>query len=167
MEQLKVYHLQTHRASGIGADKITKYEHILVKLSGILLLKKYCKFLPQDGILTSNPPTIKNVLINGQNAGVEEIQAAQKIVDDLLKVPEKKRNFQDAFEDQKKRNDRLEQRLEALETPEEKSVTSTFLPTRKEILQAKAKELNIVFRSNLGNEKLLSKIIEIEPEYEI
>jgi len=35
----------------------------------------------------------------------------------------------------------------------------------REILEAKAQELGISYRSNIGNEKLLEKINEVEPNF--
>lgn len=182
--ELRTYHLRTWRVSGHEKDLTPKIEDITVKLQGgINTLEKYCKFLLVRGFMKSKPPQIVKV-IERNKAGKwidlkeSDIEEAQLIVDKVLsnsKVNEKI-DYKSEFEEQKKRIDALEKRLAARETPETEAYNhgsvkviekAKALFSEKELLQAKAKELNIDFRSNLGNEKLLLKIQDIEPEYKI
>lgn len=175
MEQLRVYHLQTHKVASINKkDSMPVIESILVKLTSILSLKKYCLFLTQERVIEKNPPKITKVLIDGKDAGEDEMRTAQATMDEILKPAEKKLSYKEAFEDQEKKTIELEKRLQALEVPKLEMIDSSDLELRKaeddkrkEMLRAKATELNIAFRSNLGDEKLLLKIQEIEPEYKI
>lgn len=40
-------------------------------------------------------------------------------------------------------------------------------PEVRSLIEAKAKELNIEFKANLGDKKLLAKINEIEPDFKV
>ncbi len=162
MEQLRVYHLQTHKVVSTKHDRTLVIESILVKLTSILSLKKYSAFLKQEAIIKDNPPKIVKVLIEGKDAGEKEKQTAQAIVDEILKLPTKQLSYKQKFED-------LEKRIALMEVPKEapNKPESPVIDSIREQLKVKAKELNIAFRSNLGNEKLLLKIQDIEPEYEI
>ena len=148
MEPLRVYHLQTHKVTSINkVDRMPVIESILVKLTGILSLKKYSSFLKQDGIIAKKPPYIKLVLIDGKDAGEDEKREAQAMMDEILKSSEKKLSDKEAFEAQKKRNDELEKRLAALETPKKAIGASTIeIDSIREQLKDKANELNITFR---------------------
>jgi hypothetical protein len=134
-------------------------ESILVKLTGILSLKKYCSFLKQERVIKDKPPTIVKVLIEDKDAGEDEKRTAQLIVNEILKPPTKQLSYKQKFEE-------LEKRLSLMEVSKDEPKKPVIDSTREQ-LEAKAKGLNITFRSNLGNEKLLLKIQEIEPEYEI
>ena len=177
MEPLRVYHLQTNKV--VSTDPISREsitESILVKLTGILSLKKYSLFLKQESTIPKNPPYIKRVLIDGKDAGEEEKRTAQEILTETLKPADKKLSYKQAFEEQEKLNVELGKRLAALEEPKTEAYNNgpeIVIPkakrlfSDKELLQAKANDLQIKFRSNLGNEKLLLKIQDIEPEFEI
>lgn len=170
MEPLRVYHLQTHKVTSIDkASRMPVIESILVKLTGILSLQKHSLFLKQESIIPKNPPYIKRVLIDGKDAGEEEKRIAQAILTEGLKPADKKLSDKEALEKQEKLNIELEKRLAALETPlkEVNGENSKEIDNIREQLKAKATSLNITFRSNLGNEKLLLKIQDIEPEFEI
>ena len=168
MESLRVYHLQLNKVASL--DKISRMpviESILVKLTGILELKKYCLYLKQESTIPENPPYIKKVLIDEKDAGEDEKQKAQAILAEILKPAEKKLSYKEAFEEQEKRNIELGKRLAALETHKQDGVESPEIDNIREQLKAKATSLNITFRSNLGNEKLLLKIQDIEPEFQL
>ena len=175
MEPRRVYHLQTHKVTSIGEDRTSKIESILVKLDSTHLLQKYCLFLKQDGIIKSKPPTIVKILIitkDGEKeiikeAGEDEKEKAQSIVDEILKPSPKKTNYKEAYEEQQKRIDKLEKLFEEKEGKPGSVIETPVTNPVREQLEAKAKELNIAFRSNVGNEKLLMKIQDIQPEYEI
>lgn len=159
MEPLRVYHLQTHKVVSISKeDRMPVIESILVKLTSILSLKKYSLFLKQEAIIKGNPPKVIKVLIDGKDAGNEERYKAQAIVDEIVKPQTKQLSDKQKIQD-------LEKRIALMEVPKKKE--SPAIDTTREQLEAKAIELNIAFRSNLGNEKLLLKIQDIEPEYVI
>lgn len=168
--ELRTYHLRTWRVSGLNSDMTPKIEDITVKLQGgIKALEKYCKFMTVRGFMKSKPPKIVKVIErkkDGKWIDLKEsdIAEAQVIVDQTLKKVESnvKIDYKSEFEGQKKRNDDLEARLKALEGKPEEDKSP-----EREILEAKATELGIAFRSNIGDPKLLEKINEIEPDFKI
>ena len=118
---LKAYHLQTWRVSGLNNDMTPKVEDITVKLVGELSFEKYCKFLTVRGYMLKKPPQIVKVLERVKNEwkelGEKEISEDQERVDLLLNAPKlsEKVDYESKFEDQKKQNKALEARLKALE----------------------------------------------------
>ena len=120
--KLLAYHLRTKRVSGLNRDNTPKIENIIVKLVGVLALQKYSKFLTVRGYVKGDPPEIEAVLERVKDnkwkeLGEEDIAAAQKVVDDLLK-PVKgtpKSDDKEQINDLKAKNDDLEARLKALE----------------------------------------------------
>ena len=118
---LKAYHLQTWRVSGLNNDMTPKVEDITVKLVGELSFEKYCKFLTIRGYMLKKPPQIVKVLERVKNEwkelGEKEISEDQERVDLLLNAPKlsEKVDYESKFEDQKKQNKALEARLKALE----------------------------------------------------
>jgi len=67
----------------------------------------------------------------------------------------------------KEQNALLLERLERLENikPVEAKLEVKISDDGRKKLEEKANELGITFRANIGNEKLLAKIQEIEPEF--
>lgn len=120
---MKCYHLKTSRVKGHNEDGTSNIERITVKLVTESSLIKYVKFMLVNGYVKNQPPEVVKVLdvTRGQKIktlGKKDIDSSQKIVDDLLESTKmvKKIDYKASFEDQKKRSDDLERRLNAIET---------------------------------------------------
>lgn len=165
--KVQAFQLRVKRVSGLNNDMTPKIENILVKLVGATAVDKYCKHINIRGFIKADPPRIEKVLFrNDEGEWVEdkkeEIEKAQVIVDKYTvnkNILSKDVDYKTELEDQKKRNDDLESRLKALE--------GNGKSDEREALEVKANELEIKFRANIGDDKLLEKIKEVDPEYKL
>ena len=165
MAQLKAYHLKVTRLSGSDREGVNVFERDVVKLVGEIALQKYCKFLPVRGFYSKEPPVIVKVLERAgtkySDLGKGAIEEAQKVVNELIKIAKGpvKVDYKSEFEAQKKKTDDLEARLKALEGDNKSD--------QRKSLEDKANELLIKFRANIGDDKLIEKIKEVDPLFEV
>ena len=179
----RVIWLKTARVSGHNPDNTAKVERITNKLEDGDNFNKFIKYLNLKGFMTSEPPTIEKVMENQDGKWVvidsepwiEKLNAALKVEVNNDKIDFKMLSEKQAkeIESLKANNQSFEERLKALEQikPIEstlevtKEVKEQIDPELRVKLEAKANELGIKFHVNIGNDKLIAKIIEIEPEF--
>jgi len=166
--------LKTAKVIGKDSDQMPIIEKTVVKLESVNSFPKFVEHLHLHGyMLGQNPPTIVKVISDGES--IDEIEKYQKVVDaHLLKVKtpvlmDYKKELQKANDTNVSILDKLEALTEKLEKQSEEIETlkaeKTSVGKLSPILEAKANELNIQYRSNISDNGLLKKIIEVEPNY--
>lgn len=153
MKTSKYIWLKTAKVTSHKPDATANILRTTVKLEDGDNFTKFLKYINTMGFLTSEPPTVVKVLVNGEVK--HENEKYQKLVKEALNpTPKNKEDYKAKYED-------LLERLEALESG------NTPKSSDREILESKAKELGINFRSNIGDAKLLEKIQDVTPEFNI
>lgn len=162
---MKVIQVMTERNSSHDSVGNPVVEKILQTIESGFKWDKFLKYLPYHGYRKVTVLGFIDAEFNHSDSKKElnksENEDLQSQVDKALKVDEvKTTDFKAALELEKKRNDELAQRLAALEA-------KLSGGSERDLLETKAKELGISFRNNIGDEKLLEKIKEIEPDFNI
>jgi hypothetical protein len=175
---MKTVVVKTEKIIGHKNSGMPIIDVISQKISPELTFNKFIKYLPNQQYLKA---TVIKVLNDGKE--VDEIEKYQAMIDGSLK-PEVKAgeaiDYKALSEKQSAKMAEMMQRLEALEDKKEVDPIDTILKeglkneANKEDskiirmqLEDKANELNISFRANIGDTKLLEKIQAIEPEFNI
>jgi hypothetical protein len=182
----RVIWLKTARVSGHNPDNTAKVERITNKLEDGDNFNKFIRYLNLKGLMTSEPPTIEKVMENQDGKWVvinpqpwiEKLKEALVVVPDDAKTDFKLLSEKQAkeIESLKVNNQSFEERLKALESNKEENIVlknqdgeiitgKDEVPILRASLETKANELGIKFRENIGNDKLIAKIIEVEPEF--
>jgi len=163
----KVIYLKVAKVGSQNSDMTTSIERTEVTLEEGKNFNNFVKHLHVQNDIDSEPPHVTKVVIvkNGKVIDNDVDKAPyQKQVEaalDKMKNPNKVIDYKAESEKQSKLNADLLERLEALENKgNEKS-------DDREALEDKANELEISFRSTIGDEKLLKKIQDIEPDYKL
>ena len=184
-----VIHLKTARVYGNNADMTPKVERTTVKLEDGDNFNKFVKHMHLKGYMKSEPPVVVKVLQKDEKGKYQEIdktkwqnQVAQAVQENGVPA---KVDYKAEYEKQKAQNAGIMERLEALEQikPIEATLEVTKSSTltddinevidannaqnKRDLLEVKAKELNITFRANIGDAKLLEKIQAVEPDFKL
>lgn len=172
---MKTIVVETKKVIAHKADGMPVIETIKQKLNPELTFNKFARLLPNQGYTSAKvidviSTSFENKEENGKKFQVakhtklDEIDKYQSMIDERLKPTTKAGesiDYKAKSEKQEALLKELEERLRALENKGyEKS------PERAKI-EDKANELGISFRANIGDEKLLEKIKEVEPEFEV
>jgi hypothetical protein len=158
-----------------------KIERTIVKLEDGDNFNKFVKHMHLKGYMTSEPPTVEKVLQKDDKGKYQEIDKTKwtKQVEKALETKgvEKPIDYKAEFEKQKAQNSDILARLEAMEKG--KMGSTNISDAVKEVqhsidgqnlrdkLEDKANELEITFRANIGDAKLLEKIQAVEPEFTV
>lgn len=164
---MKTIVVETKKVVAHKADGMPVIETIKQKLSPELTFNKFVRLLPNQGYTSAKVVKVleTSFVDNKPNhKELDEIDKYQAMIDDRIKPTAKAGepiDYKAKSEKQEALLKELEERLRALEKKgSEKS------PERANI-EDKANELGISFRANIGDEKLLEKIKEVEPEFEV
>lgn len=157
---MKTIVVRTSKVVSHKGDGMPELEVIDQKISPEVTFNKFIEFLP---IQNYSKAEVIRVLEDGKE--LDEVEKYQEMVNKSLKPDVKfgdSVDYKALSEKQSEMMARMEQRLAALEEKKEPKATG-----QREAIESKANELNISFRSNIGDEKLLDKIREIEPNFEL
>lgn len=135
------------------------YEETRIPLSPELTFNKFVKYIHNQGYVSVD---VIEVLDNGKS--VDEVDKYNKKIQEVLRPKSNPGQDIDYKALSEKQNALLQELQERLSLLEDKSNNKTESRIK---LEAKANDLNISFRANIGDEKLLEKIKEIEPEFEV
>jgi hypothetical protein len=130
-------------------------EEIKQKLSPEMTFNKFLKYLSNQYY------TSVTVVEAFEGKKALDVKEYQEKVDNAMEKKQSDRIDYKALSE--KQSKQLEEALKRLEVLENKSTKDNA----RERLEAKAIELEISFRANIGNDKLLAKIQEIEPDFEL
>lgn len=145
----------SHKGNGMPV-----IETIEQKISPELTFNKFVKYLPNQNY---NSATVIRVLQDGKE--VNEIDKYQEMINDGLNPENQVKGATDYKALSEKQSNQLTEALKRIEALEGKGSEEVSEDRKK--IELKAKELNITFRSNIGDEKLLAKITEIEPDFKL
>lgn len=161
-----VIHLKTARVYGNNADMTPKVERTTVKLEDGDNFNKFVKHMHLKGFMESEPPTVSKVLQKNKEGKYQEIDKTKWQLQVNKAVQSKgvpaKVDYKAEYEKQKAQNAGILERLEALESEKTKIKSSERIA-----LEEKANRLEVKFRDNIGDTKLLEKIQAIEPDFKL
>lgn len=151
--------VKTEKVVAHQENGMPKIETITQSISPEATFKKFLQFLPNQNYKSA---TVVKVFEDGEE--VNKVDEYQSKVDAAL---ETKHQFGEKV-DYKSKSEKLEAKLsEVLERLEALESNKGSNNLDRGALESKATELNITFRSNIGDDKLLAKIKEIEPNFEL
>lgn len=145
-------HVKTKKVVSHNAQNESVYETIVQKIGPEATFNKFAKLLPNQGYASAE---VIKVIEDGKE--VDLIEKYQSMLDIKPKIQDEKIDYKGLAEKQGKLLEEMEARLKALEG-DSKSEDRIKL-------ESKANELEINFRANIGDSKLLEKIQEKEPEF--
>ena len=162
----KVIYLKVAKVGSQNSDMTTSIERTEITLEEGKNFNNFVKHLHVQNYIMNEPPHVTKVVEvkNGKVGAEIDKEPFQKQVEEALnkiKNPSAEVDYKAESEKQAKLNADLLERLEALENKgNDKS-------DERISLENKANELNVSFRSTIGDEKLLAKINEVEPDYKL
>lgn len=163
----KIIYLKVAKVASQNADMTSNIERNTITLEEGKNFDNFVALIHTQGYLLKEPPVVEEVamLKDGKIVGKDlDKKPYQTQVDkalEAMKMPEKTVDYKAEAEKQKEVNIDLLKRIEALEKGD-----GDLLGDRT-ALEAKARELNINFPTNIKDETLLNKILEIEPDFKI
>lgn len=167
----RVIWIKTARVYAQDSDMTAKVERTTVKLEDGDNFNKFVKYANLKGYKKDEPPYIEKVmdLVDDKWVEVDKAAYSEKLNAALkVEIPTEKIDFKALAEKQAKELETtktmLEELSERMKSLEEKKQVEAD-PELRSKLETKATELGIKFRDNIGNEKLLAKINEIEPDF--
>lgn len=160
---MKTIYVQTKRVVSHNNDQTPIYEEIVQKLDENSF-KKFIKYLPYQNYVSAIVNKVIDINKNGEIKKLNEIKVYQELVNQS-KLDKKGKTPQELYEEEKKRNDNLEKRLQELE--KQSNVSNNFTDDQRVILKTKAEELKIDFNKKIESQKLLEKIQQVEPEFKL
>jgi hypothetical protein len=172
----KVIHLKLARVSSYKGDGSANIERVTVKLEAGETFKKFIGHLRLGRYLKEEPPTVTKVLTreikNGKytdwkDADKKAYEEATQAVEKALRATESNNKANDSTKALKEENDKLKARLEKLEAfmDQDRQGGDSDEEIREKVI-AKAKELNLTFRNDIGTANLLARVNEVEPEFD-
>ena len=164
-----VIYLKTSKVFGYHSNGLPKIEKSTVKLESVRAFPNFIRHISANKY-TENP--IVEKVIEIENGKINEIDASlyQDIINKALKTETLKNDtdYKKLAEDQAAKIALLEEKFSKLEAKSNnESSEENELSNIRELLEQKANELNITFRSSIGDKKLLAKIQEIEQDFEV
>ena len=162
-----IIYLKVAKVGSQNADMTTLVERNTITLEAGKNFNNFVKHLHVQNYINTEPPVVVKVIemVDGKIKSELDKSQYQKQVQealDKMKNPTGQIDYKKESEKQSKVNADLLERLEALENKGDNDKSED-----REALEAKAKELGIEFRSNIGDNKLLEKIQKIEPDYKL
>ena len=164
-----VIYLKTSKVFGYHGNGLPKIEKSTVKLESVRAFPNFIRHISANKY-TENP--IVEKVIEIENGKINEIDVSlyQDIINKALKKETLKNDtdYKKLAEDQAAKIALLEEKFSKLEAKSNnESSEENELSNIRESLEQKANELNITFRSSIGDKKLLAKIQEIEPDFKL
>lgn len=166
----RVIWVKTARVYAQDSDMTAKVERTTVKLEEGDNFNKFVKYANLKGYKKDEPPYIEKVMdsVDGKWVEVDKTAYSEKLIAALkTEIPTEKIDFKALAETQAKElestKSMLNELAERMKALEEKKIEAD--PELRAKLETKATELGIKFRENIGNEKLLAKINEVEPDF--
>jgi len=164
-----VIYLKTSKVFGYHGNGLPKIEKSTVKLESVRAFPNFIRHISANKY-TENP--IVEKVIEIENGKINEIDVSlyQDIINKALKKETLKNDtdYKKLAEDQAAKIALLEEKFSKLEAKSNnESSEENELSNIRELLEQKANELNITFRSSIGDKKLLAKIQEIEQDFEV
>jgi hypothetical protein len=172
---MKTIVVETKKVVAHKGNGMPVIETIKQKINPELTFNKFVRLLPNQGYMSATVLEVIKTKFEqkeedgekfqvAKHSNLDEVEKYQAMIDERLK-PETKPgeaiDYKAKSEKQEALLKELEERLRALEDKgSEKS------PERVN-MEDKANELGITFRSNIGDEKLLGKIKEVQPDFEV
>lgn len=161
MKKEKVVHFRTKKIVSHDGKGMPEIEDNVIKVSPEFQATRYVNLINMQNFLSVD--VVKVLQRDGEKSEfkeIDEIEKWQSMIDNKLKAPEKVKDYKKAYEDQNKDIENLKAQMAELLADK-----ASNNPRLK--LEAKANELEISFRSTIGDDKLLLKIQEIEPEFKL
>lgn len=162
-----VIYLQVSKVGMQNNDMTTDVETTVISLNDGKCFTNFVKHLNVQNFLTAEgrkPEVIKvDEVVNGKvvKTGLDVTKYQKQVTDKLNELTDNSPvDYKAKSEKQDDLIAKLTARLDAIDDIKKPS-------GNREALELKAKELNIDFRATLGDEKLMDRIKEIEPEFEI
>jgi hypothetical protein len=166
-----VIYLKTARVGSQNSDMTTTIERITVTLEEGKNFNNFVKHLHVQNYLKNEPPVVDKVVEVKDGKVIKEIEKApyQAQIEAALNkvVSNEKVDYKAESEKQAKVNADLLARLEALEGGKIQPEVDEEKSKIRLLLENKASELHITFRSTIKNAGLLAKIQSIEPDFNI
>ena len=164
-----VIYLKTSKVFGYHGNGLPKIEKSTVKLESVRAFPNFIRHISANKY-TENP--IVEKVIEIENGKINEIGVSlyQDIINKALKTETLKNDtdYKKLAEEQAAKIALLEEKFNKLEAKSNnESSEENELSNIRELLEQKANELNITFRSSIGDKKLLAKIQEIEQDFEV
>ena len=168
--------MRTQKVYGYLDNGMPKIENSLVKLEDERAFPNFIQHINANKY-KENPVVEKVVEYSGEEKKEVDVTAWQNIINDAIKNDKKKSPIdykvkseaqQREIESQKLLINSFEERIASLEKGKpisKEQLTAEVEMSEGDFLRIKAKQLGIKFRENIGNEKLMAKIIEVEPEF--
>lgn len=164
---MKTIVVETKKVVAHKADGMPVIETIKQKINPELTFNKWVDFLPNQGYTSVKVLEVINTVFENnkpKHSNLDEIEKYQSIIDEKLSPETKAGESIDYKAKSEKQEALLAEMMERLKALEDKGDDKSDDRVK---LESKAKELNISFRSNIGDEKLLEKIKEVEPKFEV
>ena len=181
-----VVHLLTARVSGVNQkDNTSIIERINVKLEVGKSFNNFIKHLPLVGLVAAEPPKVLKVLeFTPDKKEPKEIDTKpyQALVDAAVKPQQETTkegaDFKELYEKQAEQTEAQQAEIQELRDLI-KNMNSGGAPvdgededdlmglTQREQLVNKANELEITFNKTIGDQNLLDRILEKDPNFEI
>lgn len=158
---MKTIVVKTEKVTSHKGDGMPVIETITQKISPELTFNKFIKYL-----LNQNYKSTTVIKVLKDDKEVSEVKKYQDKIDYVLSSANKTKGQTDYKALSEKQSDQLTEALKRIEALEDKGQNEDNTEDRKK-LETKARELNITFKANIGDEKLLVKIIEIEPNFKL
>lgn len=156
---MKTIVVNTEKVVSHKGDGMPVLESIDQKISPELTFNKFIKYLPNQNYKSA---TVIKVIEDGKE--INEIGKYQSMVDDVLKPKPSAGASVDYKALSEKQSSQLEEALKRIAALEDKGSEKSDYRVS---LEVKAEELDISFRANIGDAKLLEKIQQIEPDFKL
>lgn len=174
---MKTIVVETKKVVSHDGKGMPVIETIKQKINPELTFNKFVRLLPNQGyaeakVLEVIQTTFETKEENGKkfpvakHSNLDEVEKYQAMIDERLKPETKPGDAIDYKAKSEKQEAQLKEMMERLKALEEKQGGQVTSDMRQK-LEAKANELEITFRSNIGDEKLLEKIREVQPDFKV
>jgi hypothetical protein len=179
----KVLHIKTERVTGHELDQTATVERHTLKIMVGKSFDNFLKHINLKGYLLKEPPKVVKALeIDGKKVKEIDFTSYQTKITEALKPQTKggdsidykalSEKQADEIEGLKSVNVSFEERLKAVESNQgndQSNENDDFDDelTDSEKIRNKADELNIKYQPNIGDDTLLNRVREIEPDFSI
>jgi len=161
MQKEKVVHFNVKKVASHDAKGMPIIEDIIVKISPEFQVIRYINLVDQQNFLSVNVvKVLERIGDRGEFTETNEVAKFQEMVDAKLKPVEQPTDYKKAYEAQNKDIDELKAQMAELLANKVSAEDNEINP-----LHTKANELNIKFRSDITDEKLIERIKEVEPNF--
>jgi hypothetical protein len=174
---MKTIVVETKKVVSHDGKGMPVIETIKQKINPELTFNKFVRFLPNQGYAEVNVLEVIETKFETKeedgrkfqvpkHSKLNEVEKYQARINEVLKPEAKPGDAIDYKAKSEKQEAQLKEMMARLQALEEKNKPVDISEYRLK-LETKAKELEITFRSNIGDEKLLEKIKEVQPDFEV